>query len=72
MFKGDIKLDIEKEKRMCSTLQLLDDHLAKSKYSVGSKLTIADFSLLCSLDLLTNVMDYDISDFKFVAGYQAR
>jgi glutathione S-transferase len=72
MFAGSIKLDAEKEKTMCSALELLDSQLSKSKYVVGSKLTIADLSLLNSVDLLTNCMDYDISDFKFVAGWQAR
>lgn len=72
LLKGSIKLDPEKEKSMCTALQLVDDQLSKSKYVVGSRLTLADISLLASIDHLTNVMDYDISDFKFVAGWQAR
>jgi len=72
MFGGSIKLDPEKEKTMCSALELLDSQLSKSKYAIGSQLTIADLSLLNSVDLLTNCMDYDISEFKFVAGWQAR
>jgi glutathione S-transferase len=72
MFSGNIKLDPEKEKTMCNALKLLDDQLSQSKYVIGSKLTLADLSLLNSVDHLTNCMDYDISDFKFVAGWQAR
>jgi len=75
MLVGSIKLDAEKEKTMCSALELLDNQLKTTKYVIGSKLTIADISLLNSVDLLTNVIDYDITnkqDFKFIAGWQAR
>jgi len=75
MLVGSIKLDAEKEKTMCSALELLDNQLKTTKYVIGSKLTIADISLLNSVDLLTNVIDYDITnkqDYKFIAGWQAR
>jgi glutathione S-transferase len=72
MWSGSLKVDKEKEKTMCNALQLLEDQLSKTKYVIGPRLSLADISLLCTVDNLTNVFDYDISDFKFVAGWQGR
>ncbi|XP_054159121.1 glutathione S-transferase 1-like [Oppia nitens] len=75
MFEGSIKLDKQKEQTMCSALELLDNQLSQNRYVCGSKLTLADISIIQGIDLLTEVMEYDITnhrDYKFVAGWQAR
>jgi len=69
---GITKLDDAKLEKAKEAMQHVEDQLSKSKYIVGKLVTIADLSILNTIDTFTNVFDYDISDFKFVAGWQGR
>ena len=57
MFAGSIDLDKQKEQAMCAALEILDNQLSANKYVSGSRLTLADLSIVNGVDFLTDCAD---------------
>jgi len=67
---GRSKLDPEKVKEVNTNLAHLEGYLAESKYSVGDKLTIADFSLIPTLTTL-EACGHKFTQFPKITAYMA-
>uniref|UniRef100_A0A6G1SNS2 Glutathione S-transferase 1, isoform D n=1 Tax=Aceria tosichella TaxID=561515 RepID=A0A6G1SNS2_9ACAR len=66
-------IDPEQEKALKESLQYVDQRIgaAGTKFMFGNQLTIADISLMGTLDY-TYVTDYDLSEYKNLVAYLAR
>jgi len=61
--------DEEKNKSLKQALTFLDGFLSASDYVAGSRLTIADLSILSTVTFL-DVIDYDLSEYKNINKWQ--